>query len=161
MSQTIWILLKLPVHQSGHNCNPSPQQHKNYLSSFLLWNTMNKTLRKLDMSAVFFFPSVNHYRNPFIRCKVLLVVAWLKADVMQPRRRWNELTAHKPPSSLAFSVCWSRPQSRTGAGGMGIRTGKRGWFMHGRTDQGPVKPRAQRPARTYWIQPLLKRSIMY
>lgn len=28
VSQTIWILLKLPVCQPGHNCNPSPQRHK-------------------------------------------------------------------------------------------------------------------------------------
>lgn len=74
------------------------------------------------------------------------------------------INLHPPAESLASSACWTRPWSngRTGAGGIGIGTGKRGWFMHGRTDQGPVKPQARRPARrTYAAQPRLKRNIRY
>lgn len=43
---------------SSERASPAPQQHKNYLLSFSLWNAMNTTLRRLDVSPLFFHQSI-------------------------------------------------------------------------------------------------------
>lgn len=69
------------ICQYRHNSNPSPQRHRKQFLILFDSEVQRKPLKQAG-HVCSVFPSVNHCRNLFIKCKVLLVVTWLKADVM-------------------------------------------------------------------------------